>query len=191
VNVTRRTLRHAGLAVLVLAAGLRAAEAAPFTFSFGTIPPTGSLTAGPGELVGWGYTVTNEDPDHWLELIALDADPFAFAAPGLPASVFDFPILAPAASRATPWVPGMAGLYEFAFVPDVPAGFTNSGLFHVSVLWWDGDPLQGGAPLGEGVGSAAFAVTAVPGTVVPEPTTLLLLGSGVAGVLVRRRRPRG
>jgi hypothetical protein len=104
-------------------------------------------------------------------------------------SLFDFPILAPGATRSVPWVPGTAGLLEFAFAPSVPRGFSNSGDFVVRATWWDDDPLGGGAPVLDGAGATApYSVTAVEATAVPEPATLVLIGTGMAGGVLRRRR---
>jgi hypothetical protein len=183
----------AALVALVLVAGPTLAEAAPFALSFGTIPVSGAVAGAPGETVGWGYAIVNEDADHWLEVVALDADPFAHAAPGFPASLFDFPILPPASLRMVPWIPGTEGLYEFAFAPGTPDGSVNAGSFSITGTWWDADPIAGGAPVLEGVqASAGYSVTATGAAVVAEPATLFLVGSGVLSAALgrRRRNPR-
>jgi hypothetical protein len=160
------------------------AAAAPFTFTFDTIPVDGALTAAPGQTVGWGYTITNEDPANWLELLALDHDPFVS---GTPNSLFDFPILAPGASVTVPYdflLP--AGLFEFTLDPGAPNGLVNAGRFVLTGDFWDDDPLGAGNPLGEQrMVSAPYSVTAVP-----EPASVVLLGTGAAGLLARRVRRR-
>jgi hypothetical protein len=133
--ISRNVSRITVLLLFLVACGSRAA-AAPFTFTFGTLPPSGLLAAVPGELVGWGYAIANEDPDRWLELVALDADPFAHAAPGFPTLVFDFPVLAPGTTRTVAWAPGSAGLFEFAFALGTPAGTTNAGQFLATETCW-------------------------------------------------------
>lgn len=49
--------------------------------------------------------------------------------------------------------------------------------------------LNGGSWIHDGTGTdAAFDVLGTPSTSTPEPGSLLLLGSGLAGLLVARRR---
>src|SRR5690242_4873232 len=46
------------------------------TFTFGTLPADGNLTAPAGSTVGWGYTITNNSATDWLVTDSLNADPF-------------------------------------------------------------------------------------------------------------------
>ena len=73
-------------------------------------------------------------------------------------------------------------------------GTTNQGLFVLSAEFWDGDPFADVSFLAfADPQSASYSATVAPVSApVPEPGTLILLGTGaVAAVVRRRRRARG
>lgn len=189
-------MRISGCLMLVALVCAAPAEAVPI---FNLLPPT-TITADPGETVGWGYEIVNDETDYWLVITGLVPDPFAHGTGS--DAIFGFPILAPASSPGStviqPYVPGVAGLYEFTWDLTAPGGFVNSGVFHISAELWDGDPFAGGqfaSTLPDFI--APFTVTAnEPSASVPEPTTLLifLTGFGCAGLsrlVSARRRSNG
>lgn len=177
----------AALAVLL---GTAPMEAAPL---ISLLPPgDATIIAAPGDTVGWGYEIVNDDPVHWLVVSSPNADLFAHGTVTDPLNIFDFPILAPASAWTTPYVPGTLGLWEFTWDLTAPAGFVNSGVFRVGAELWDGDPFAGGqfaSALPDLTAPYEVAV-APPPSAVPEPGTLLLvsLGLGFAGFARRRKR---
>jgi hypothetical protein len=180
---------------LLLFSGTPEVRADPSNWSFDTTPVSGDITGAPGETVGWGYTISNLDDANWLVILNSNADVFENGTPD--ASIFDYPILAPGGTVTVPYVydpTGSTGLYEFTWNPDTSViGFANSGSFILSAEFWNVDPLSELEPVifQATDKSAPYSVTATsPVSSVPEPATLLLLSSGLAGTLLFRRRPR-
>jgi hypothetical protein len=166
------------------------ASAGPLTFSVSLLPAGGAIAGEAGSTIGWGYTITNEDTDNWLEIFSLDADGFQFATPD--SSIFDFPILAPGATATIAYnAATFAGLFQLTWDAAAPVGFVNAGTFVLLGQFYDGDPFGGGNLLDATFQQvASYSATVSPTAPVPEPGTLLLLGSGAAGLLLRRRRAR-
>jgi hypothetical protein len=175
-----------GWVVLALLACATPAAAAPI---FNLVSPPAS--AAPGETVGWGYEIVNDDPANWLVISSLSApDGFQFGTGS--DLIFDFPILAPGSTLTRSYVPGVQGLYEFTWDATAPAGFVNSGVFLIGAELWDGDPFLGGQFASSVADFTApydlsLSVPSEPAPV-PEPASLLLVGSGITSFIIARRR---
>src|SRR5687767_5006020 len=85
------------------------------------------MGAAPGDTVGWGYEIINDDPANWLVISSFNSDAFQYGS--LNDFIFDYPIVAPGATITMPYLAGLQGLAEFTWDVTAPAGFTNSGAF--------------------------------------------------------------
>lgn len=172
-----------GLVVLLFCApGMRADS-----WTFSLVPANGAISGPPGATIGWGYSITNQSSTNWLMVTGISSDPFLHATPD--AFLFTFPILAPMASLTVPYnATTFEGLFQITWDPTAPVGFINTGVFVLNAEFWDNDPLGGGNFLSLGLDQSAAYSASVSGTApVPEPGTLLLIGSGLVGVLAHRR----
>lgn len=179
-------MRNKVVILAIIAATACVPSALGVAFEFETLPSNGQVFAAPGSTVGWGYRVRNPTTD-WLELTNVSADVFLN---GTPFSLFDFPILAAGEERIVSWTMGTAGLFEFTWDLSAPVNSVNVGLFTLEGVFWDGDPLSGGASI---IGqadpqSADYRVSASSTSVVPEPGALWLMPLPLMILMWRRRR---
>ena len=127
-----RTMIHGEAMKRLTACGIFAALlwAAPTQASpiFTLLPGAGSDVASPGDTVGWGYEIVNDDPSDWLVVSSFNSDGFQY---GTVSDIFDYPILASDTTVTVPYAPGLQGLAEFTWDATAPAGFTNSGVFTI------------------------------------------------------------
>jgi hypothetical protein len=80
------------------------------------------------------------------------------------------------------------GLFGLTWDATAPVGFTNTGTFIVSADFWDNDPFVGGNFVSLGLDqSAAYSATVTPGAAVPEPSSLVLLLTGLGGIILRKK----
>lgn len=154
------------------------------------LTPSGDLSGAPGETLTWGYMIVNESTA-WLDLCSIDSDDWTLL--GLPTSLFDFPTIGPGA-----WADG--NLYSFALDSNELVGSVNSGGFTVAGNWYDADPydpnnvevhsLDTEFDTDDNVRTAAYSATVASpsGGVIPEPSTLLLLCSGLLGLVGAGRK---
>jgi hypothetical protein len=176
-NLLQITL-GAGLAIMLHAP---VASAMP-VWNFSLLPGTGDIAGPAGTTIGWGYRISNPDPQNFLWLTGVDADPFLNGmADG---SLFDYPVVAPNSTITVPYDAATGtGLYALTWNAGAPTGFINGGTFIISADWYDvGENfLQAGLPQ-----SVAYTATV---TAVPVPAALWLFGSGLLGLMGSLRRP--
>jgi hypothetical protein len=167
------------LALGFLAGGLSDARAA--TIDFALIPADGIVSGPAGSTLGWGYAITNNDPDHDLLIWGIDTSVFADGVPDT--AIFDFPYIAAGTSVSVPYVPGVGGLFELAWNAGLPAGTTESG--YVTLF---GDLLDPADFSAFGPVELSAPYTATVSRAVPEPGTVILLAGGLLGLATLRKR---
>jgi hypothetical protein len=174
------------LLALVLLAGTALTPARAGTFDLFTIPGS-TISGNPGDTIGWGFQIVNNDPSNYLQIVTLsETGNFSVGTPN--PDIFDADIglvIQPGQTVTQAWVPGTAGLLELLL--DGSSG-TDSGDFVLDVGWYSGDPNT--------CGSCAVATnpteTLAPyaATQTPEPASCALGGVGTILVVLRRRRAR-
>jgi len=156
-------------------------------WSFSTIPFDGKISGQPGATIGWGYSITNDDPLNWLVVSGISAGSFQFGTPD--SSIFDYPILAPLTSVNVNY-DGTAGLYQLTWDSLAPAGLVNIGTFTLNAELYSSNPYEEGIYIenaGDKLASYEAKVDAAP---VPEPSTILLLATGLASTVFICRRKK-
>lgn len=159
-------------------------------FTFSTVPSSGDISGAPGQTIGWGYSITNENSADYLVLTNLDAGTFLN---GVASGLFDFPILAPGETVTENFDAAVSqGLYELTWNSGAPDAFVNSGNFTVMADWYNGDPFGSGTPIAGLTGvslSAPYSATVSTSTVgTPEPSAIVPVLACLAGILIRRKR---
>jgi hypothetical protein len=153
-------------------------------FIFGLVP-SGNISGEPGQTIGWGYAISNEDPTDYLVLTNLDAATFLN---GSASGLFDFPIIAPLQTVTETFDAGLSqGLYELTWNANAPDAFVNSGEFTVTADWYNGDPFGSGTPI-EGLTGVTLSQPYSATVATPEPAAVLPVLACLAGIVLRRRR---
>jgi PEP-CTERM motif len=162
-------------ALAVLAIIPTAVKADPITF---TLDDTHSVAA--GSSVTFFGTLSNGGPPTTF----LNGISFSFAS-GAPGSITfnDAAFFALPPSLAAGASTGLAAFFDVVVSALVPPGVYNGT---VSILGGDN------ADADDILGTQEFSITVTQGgPAIPEPATMLLLGSGLAGAAALRRRKRG
>jgi hypothetical protein len=160
------------------------------TISFKAIPSDVSGTA--GSTVGWGFSIANGSSADYLDLKAIDSDLF-LSTNGTPdASIFTFPNMAPGQTIIQPYdLANSLGLFQFTWNPGVPVGTMETGNFTLfGAFCAPSDPFcaEDGSVSSTALASAPYSATVSSPTPVPEPSSVLLLVSGLCGIGLWTRR---
>lgn len=155
------------------------------TFDFSLLPSNGIAAAEPGGTLGWGYSVTNNDPNNWLVFSALQPT-VNFEYTASITDIFDYPAVGPGGSVTVPWIQDTSGLYQLTWDVSAPGGYAASGQFAIEATWYYDDPNSCPACLVDGPAQTEEVVdfTAVA---TPEPSTFGLLATAIALCLLRLR----
>jgi len=181
----------AAAAALLFATAVPSAQAALVINALN--PPGGALVGAPGDLLGWGFTLTNDAATDWLFLTASDFVP----GPGW-WSYTDFfvsnaVLLGPNATLTQSFdAASSSGIGSFLIDALANPGDTITGLLRLIYDGFDADPLAGGAnqTLFSVTVDTAAAVTVRAPAQAPEPSAAALLALGLGGVAALRRRAR-
>jgi hypothetical protein len=160
-----------GASLLLLAVSLATRLASGSTIiEFDLIPTDGTVQGTPGSTVGWGYSITNNDPS--LTWVASDfsTGPIADATPSV---LFDFPVVLPGQTVQEDFDPvNEIGLLQLIWDETAPEGTLIQGLFVLSGDWYTADPSFGGVFVETGVPvSVAYEASVADPVGAPEPNT--------------------
>lgn len=151
---------------LLLLVLLLAAQAFAATLSL--LPLNGQIDGAPGQTIGWGYTLFNDDPTNFLVTTGISSDPFSAATPQV---LFEFPVVGPGVVLSVPLdLITFRGLYAIRWDDNAPVGTTNLGNFGIAAEWWSDDPLNGGVFIGAADLALAPYSAEVAVSSVPEPS---------------------
>ena len=154
-----------------------------------TLLPAATLTAAPGQTVGWGFEFTGDPLLDVYVNASLTPLPVSQGIASLLSPIFVFAGSPMVTEAYDPFaLPFPLGLFEIALAPTATPGLltgTYAGQFDFY------DPT-----LGDFVRSEEFSVpfsinvTAAAAATVPEPSTLILFGAGLGVVVLGRRLRR-
>lgn len=175
----RHSLRLAGLVFAVML--ILAPETLADSITFGLLPsPFISGTA--GSTIGWGYELSAPSTNtNFFVFTGISSDPFLFATPN--AGIFDFPIIGPGQTVTVAYIPGTQGLFEITWDANAPVGFTNVGF-----VFLDFDLCADPSDPSTCTSFALFHNYSATVTPIPEPATILLLATGLLGIMRRTRQ---
>lgn len=156
-------------------------------------PVGGALSGGPGDTVGWGFTISNDSTTEWL---VLTASGFPLAPGWLAYTdlvIAQYILLGPSASLAQVYNPvGPTGAGSVAIDALADLGWTASGTLELMYDTYDGDPDRDGSQIGfSDTATSAVSVTVADSGTVPLPTSAALVALGLLGVGGARARARG
>ena len=136
------------LTILIAIAFSAFAAADPITFTLD--PTSGNVKGNPGDVVGWGFTITNTTAN-WIELTQSEFDPTAGSDPGvgdgtnytdfLSSPPFNFYITDPGSTISAAFDPNsMSGLGDFLINPTAQPGSNAHGNIVVTYSVFTDDP---------------------------------------------------
>lgn len=164
---------------MLVAGLLGAAEARAASL---TLNPNTSLVGTPGSTIGWGYSITSDPGRGIVDYFGVGAT--IDASKGSVSLIFDYPEVGPGATVAlaydgsSPIPANRKGLFELTFASGLAPGQAVVGTIYGTFFFDNETTQEFELPFTARVGSAP----------IPEPTTLLLLLGGAAGLLRRRGR---
>jgi hypothetical protein len=185
-------MRYFLISFFLTAAALRAN-----TITLEMNPPGGSITGGPGDTVGWGFTLTNSTAD-WISvtssaltfetnsILGVYTDNIGLQS-GPPPSF----ALAPSTFWSETFDGVSQGIGAYTIASNAVLFAQDSGQILVSFDEFNGDPTNGGVQAGSSNVSAAFTVEIVPTSEVPEPSALPLVEATSVLIFAARCRRRG
>jgi hypothetical protein len=167
------------LAAIVLWSA-RAVEASPIM----TLRPSGTQSGAPGDTLSWGYDLIN-DTDDDLIFLGMGAD--VIGSDGtIDVGIFDFFNLTGLVAAHTELHVDYDPVLNFGLVQMTLSTLLSPGQTVVGRVFID-YMLAGAAGVTVGTFELHPTATVADTTPIPEPSTLLLLGTGAAAFLGRRR----
>lgn len=187
---------HCHRAVRLILLALSATTLCSADVEFTLLPSAGEIYVQPLETVGWGYSIRN-NTGHFLLPLGLSASGVPY---GNLLDIFDYPVVGPGETAYQAYAynaPGgfgnSLGLYEYNAPADLPIGLHQTGTITLLYQFYNNNPdLDWNAvPIADQRSAGAdFELSAGQPTAVPEPATILLLGTAAALVCVGRRMRR-
>ncbi len=172
------------LSLLVL--GFAAHARADGSFTFTTVPNPGAVSGTPGSTVGWGYTLTNDSSTDYLVTLDVFGDVVLDSLGTVDTSIFDVPIVAPLGTVNESYDPAnplnMFGLSQLFLDPGLTPGTTATGKFYIDAVFCDVTLTICNSTIETESSAVAITVTSPSGAPVPEPSSMLLLLSGLSGI---------
>jgi hypothetical protein len=177
--------------LLVLSTAVCGLQAAPI---LQLSPPGGALTGAPGQVVGWGFTLTNTSD--FLVVTSADyvtATPLGTFTDFI--SGFNFIVAGPVPESSTVSqsfdASSFTGIGSFLIDPGAVAGALSTGVIRLTYDLYSvspNDPLFDPATDLRSGGLSLDADASVQVSATPEPASWILMGASMAGLVIGRRR---